>query len=64
MFGELIKILTPFSEVPAATQSDAPRKAITPKVKAVDLDAAERKLLTPRFGKEPSIAKECLQVRL
>lgn len=63
VYGELVKILTPFSNVPAATHSDAPRKAVTPKVKAVDLDAAERKLLTPRFGKEPSIAKERLQVR-
>jgi myo-inositol-1(or 4)-monophosphatase len=67
VYGELVKLLTPFSEVPALEV--APRKAITPKVKPIDLDAAERKLMTPRFdgyggsGKEPSMAKQRLQAR-
>lgn len=61
VYGELVKLLTPFSDVPA--MDAAPRKSITPKVKPVDLDAAERKLMTPRFGKEPTTAKERLQVR-
>jgi myo-inositol-1(or 4)-monophosphatase len=61
VFGELIKVLSPFSLVPEAAA--APRKSVKPSVKPIDLDDAERKLMTPRWGKDPSAAKERLQVR-
>ncbi len=61
IYGELVKILTPFSDAPEAEV--VPRKSVKPSVKPIDLEAAERKLMTPRWGKDPSIAKERLQVR-